>query len=107
ARDSIRPVAGGLAALFALFALAHPFTLRAGAGLRMSMLASATAAGLGSLWLVLGRRPLSPRRAHAAGAAIAFVVLANCLAHVYVTAELWQTTNLLLLLVGAGALFVS
>src|SRR5207253_255539 len=45
--------------------------------------------------------------AHPVGAGIVLLALANCLLHVYLTAELRHTTTLLLLLVGAGSLFVS
>src|SRR5881628_2538042 len=83
AQRSLEPATAGLAVLFALLAVAHPFVLPEGARSPMSLLAAATGAG------------------------IVLLVLANCLLHVYLTAELRHTTTLLLLLMGAGSLFVS
>jgi len=107
AQASLGPVTAGLAVLFAFLAVAHLFVLPAGAQWPMSLLAAATAAALGTLRYGLGRWPLPARHAHPVAAGIVLVVLANCLLHLYLTAELRQTTTLLLLLVGAGSLFVS
>src|SRR6184192_458244 len=107
AQASLGPVTAGLAVLFAFLAVAHLFVLPAGARWPMSLLAAATAAALGTLRYGLGRWPLPARHAHPVAAGIVLVVLANCLLHLYLTAELRHTTTLLLLLVGAGSLFVS
>ncbi len=107
ARSSLGPTAAGLAALFALFAVAHLFVLPEEARLRMTLLATATAAILGALGYSLRRGAFAGRRVHAIGAGVTLVALANCLAHLSLTAEIRQTTNLLLLLVGAASLFVS
>ncbi len=107
ARGAMRPVTGGLAGLFAVFAVAHLYTLSRATRLPMALLAAATAAVLGALRYRLWCRPLAPRRPHALSAAIALLVLANSLLHLDLTADLRQTTNLLLLLVGAGSLFVA
>ena len=107
AQRSLEPATAGLAVLFALLAVAHPFVLPEGARSPMSLLAAATAAALGTLCYGLRRWRLAPRHAHPVGAGIVLLVLANCLLHVYLTAELRHTTALLLLLVGAGSLFVS
>src|SRR5439155_14109318 len=105
ARSSLGPTAVGRASLFALFAVAHLFTLPEGVRLVMSLLAALTAALLGTLGYALRRGALAARHAHSVGAGVALVVLANCLVHLYLTADLAQTTNLLLLLVGGGSLF--
>ena len=107
ARSSLGPTAVGLAALFALFAVAHLLVLPEGARLPMSLLATATAAILGALGYSLRRGAFAGRRVHAIGAGVTLVALANCLAHLSLTAGIHQTTNLLLLLVGAASLFVS
>jgi len=107
AQRSLEPATAGLAVLFALLAVAHPFVLPEGARSPMSLLAAATAAALGTLCYGLRRWRLAARHAHPVGAGIVLLVLANCLLHVYLTAELRHTTALLLLLVGAGSLFVS
>src|SRR5437773_5291305 len=104
---SLKTATAGLAVLFALLAVAHPFVLPEGARSPMSLLAAATAAARGPLCYGLRRWRLAPRHAQPVGAGIVLLVLANCLLHVYLTAELRHTTALLLLLVGAGSLFVS
>src|SRR5712692_2181344 len=107
AQRNLEPATAGLAVLFALLAVAHPFVLPEGARWPMSLLAAATAAALGTLCYGLRRWRLALRHAHPVSAGIVLLVLANCLLHVYLTAELRHTTTLLLLLVGAGSLFVS
>jgi len=105
--DSLFPVAAGLAALYGIFAISHALVLPRSIAWPMSLLASATAIILFAIRLYLGRSPLPPRWAHPLGAIIALLVLVNSLAHLYLTSEPMQTTNLILLVIGVGFLFLS
>jgi PAS domain S-box-containing protein len=73
----------------------------------MSPVAAGTSLILFGLTVLLRRGSIAPRWAHAIGAGIAGLVLVNSLLHLILTADLEQTTNLLLLIVGAGSLFLS
>jgi PAS domain S-box-containing protein len=106
-RDSLLPVSAGLSALYAVFAVSHLVLLPAPIAMPMSLMATATAAGLFLLRLTIDRKPVPARWAHPLGAIIAGLVLANSLLHLYLTAEPQQTTNLLLLIAGVGFLFLS
>jgi signal transduction histidine kinase/DNA-binding response OmpR family regulator/HPt (histidine-containing phosphotransfer) domain-containing protein len=70
----------------------------------IAALTSGLLAGFSLAWH-LGWLPRVP--AHRWGVTIALLILANQTAHLVLAGDLRQTTNLLLLLVGAGALFVS
>jgi PAS domain S-box-containing protein len=108
-RDSLSPISAGLSALYAVFAVSHFIMLPANLAMPMSLMATASAAGLFCLRLTIGWKPrlIGESWAHALGALIAGLVLINSLLHIYLTAEPEQTTNLLLLIVGAGFLFLS
>lgn len=108
-RDSLLPISAGLSALYAIFAVSHFIILPANLAIPMSLMATATAVGLFFLRLAIGWKPglVSAQWAHPLGALIAGLVLVNSLLHIYLTAEPEQTTNLLLLIVGSGFLFLS
>lgn len=106
-RDSLLPLSAGLSALYAIFAVSHALLLPDAIALPMSLLAAGTSIMLFVLRLFLGRSPLPPQRAHPVGAIIAALALVNSLLHLYLTAEPMQTTNLVLLAIGAGFLFLS
>jgi len=103
----LRPVAFVLAALYGVYAVVHlallePPTsyLTAGSAL-LSLLA------LGALGVSLGRAPPPPALANPLAIGIGGVVLANSLLHLYLTGQVWGTTNVLLLLLGLGNLLLS
>ena len=101
------PATTGLAGLFALFAVADLFTVPA--GLREQMIAEALAASATfALFAVAWRgRWIGPSRSHLWALSVAVLVLASGLLRLELSGDLRQTTNLFLLAVGAGALFVS
>jgi signal transduction histidine kinase/DNA-binding response OmpR family regulator len=105
--DSLGPVAIGLSGMFVFFALAHLFTLPAGVREPMGALALATALALGAFGLAWLRGRIARGASRVWSVAIALVVLANGVAHLWVSQDLRQSTNLFLLIVGAGALMVS
>ncbi len=107
ARDSLRPVATGLAVLYLVFAVSHMRTLPPDAAIPMSLVAASTAMILFGLRVTFGRWQISPRWAHPALAMIAGLALLNSLLHLHFTLEPQQTTNLLLVVIGSGLLFLS
>ncbi len=97
----------GLGALYLAFAIAHLLMLPRTTATVMSPVAAATSLILFGLTALLRRRAIPSRWAHATGAGVAGLVLLNSLLHLVLTAEIKQTTNLLLLIVGAGSLLLS
>jgi PAS domain S-box-containing protein len=105
-RDSLRPLTAWLGVLYLLFAAGHQTQPRV-LGLPMTKLALGTSAVLFAFYFVLRRRPLPVRWAYPAGACIAALALLNSLAHLYLAADPIQTTNLMLLVIGAALLVLS
>lgn len=106
-RDSLAPVSAGLSALYAVFAISHALLLSDALALPMSLLAGTTALLLLMIRLFLRRSPLPEHWAHPLGAVIIGLILVNSLLHLYLTADPIQTTNLILLVIGAGFLYLS
>lgn len=106
-RDSLRPVSTGLAALFALLAVSYALALPEVVPPVIVSLAGGAAAAFLGLRVLLSRWTVPLRLANLLCAAIAGLALLNCLAHLYLSADPKQTTNLLLLIVGAGFVFLS
>ncbi len=106
-RDTLLPVSAGLAALYAVFTISHALVLSDQLALPMSLTAATTAFVLFGIRLFLSRSPLPEKWAHPLGAGIYGLVLVNSLLHLYLSAEPMQTTNLVLLVIGAGFLFLS
>lgn len=105
--DSLPPVAVGLSILYFIFAICHALLLPAPINFTMSLPASGTAISLWSLRLALRRWQVPASWAHPLGAGIAGLALLNCLLHLYYVPEPQQTTNILLLIVGVGFIFLS
>ena len=103
--EALRPVAAGFAALFLLFAGGHMAVLTGTARDVMVPLALASAIVLGAIACLA---PSLPRRlAQPTGLVVAAIVLTNSLVHMRVTGEDFQTTNVLLIVIGIGAFFLS
>lgn len=101
-RDSLPTLALIFGVLFAFFAVSHAFVLPRDIAPVMSTLAAVTALlNFGLLW-ALRRWELPFRWAHPVAAADTFLALLNILLHLYLTADPLQTTNVTLLLIGAG-----
>jgi PAS domain S-box-containing protein len=103
---TLRPIAMGLSLLYLLFAVAHRLVLPADVWQVMTPVAGLTALVYGSGYVILNRRELSPEMAHPVGGAMALLVLVNTLLQLHLTGENRQTTNLLLLILGVGILFL-
>jgi len=106
-RDALRPASAGLGALFAILAVSHALVLPRGIAPVMTSIATVTALALVGLSLALTKWLIPLRWAHPVGAAVAALALLNGLILLYLTAELQQTTYLLMLMIGAGFLFLS
>ncbi len=103
---SLSPVTTALALLFVAFTVAHARVLPPSIAPTMMIVSGSTAVLLVGLRILLARATLSSHLAHLIGAGIAILVLANSLTHLYLTLEPRQTTNLLLLILGVGILFL-
>ena len=106
AARNLAPLSCGLAAYFAVLTLNHTQYAPAQAAGPMTLLAGVTT------FLMLGvytatRTSLLTGHAHAATVFLAFVVLANFFAHLGLTREVKQSTNISLALLGGGLLFFS
>ena len=104
---SLPPVSLGLGVLYLVFTVSHLLLLPRAIAAVMSPMAAATSLLLFALAFLLRRGPVSSRWAHPLGAGIAGLVLVNSLLHLALTAQIEQTTNLLLLIIGAGSLLLS
>jgi signal transduction histidine kinase len=101
-RDSLPTLALIFGVLFAFFAVSHTFVLpRDIAPVMIALAALTSLLNFGLLW-ALRRWKLPFRWAHPVAAADAFLALLNILLHMVLTADPLQTTNVTLLLIGAG-----
>jgi len=106
-RDSLRPVTLGLSILYAILALGHLFVLPAPIKAIMFTVALTTALITAGLHGYLRRHPLPLHLANPLGLALVLLVLINSLLHLKLTADPLQTTNVILLIIAAGLLFLS
>jgi len=106
-RDSLPPISFSLGALYFIIAISHALLLPHPSVVPMSLLALFTGVTLLLLRFALSHWQLPERWAHPLGAGIATLVLLNCLLHFYYFPKPQQTTNILLLIVGVGFLFIS
>ncbi len=103
----LRTVALVLALLYLFYAPSHLFVLEGAAALIMAAVALVSSALFITLYRRWGARPVRAARAHPCAALLVGIVLGNCLTHLYLTAEIEQTTNVLLLIVALGSLLLS
>ncbi len=106
-RDSLSPVAIGLAVVYGVVAAIHAVNGSMHVAAPLCMLASATSATLLLIWYILRMRPISADSAHPLAALMAGMVLLNILLHLYVIREPRGTTLVSLLMVSVGCLFLS
>jgi signal transduction histidine kinase/ActR/RegA family two-component response regulator len=110
-RDTLPLVAGGLAGLYLALAATHAwFLTQEGAPGKMGLMvpvAGASAAGLAGLRLLLRRGVFGVAWAQPLAFAIMMVVLLNCAMHLRLTADAVQSTNFMLLLIGASCVLLS
>ena len=112
----LRPVLGELAAnglpglsfalalYYAILGFFHPSLVEGPARTPMTTLAFGGAAALTAICIWSRSRTLSGSDGHLGQAMISVVVLANCLAHLALTGDALQSTNLALAIIGGGLL---
>ena len=100
-------LAAGLALLFAVFAGLHLVMLAGTPRLVMATAAAVSAVVLGVFALVVRHHPLPQHVAQPATAGLVLVATANAVLHMVVTDEPRQTTNVMLIVVGTGAVLLS
>lgn len=104
---SLVPVLIALGGLYLVFSIAHAFVLprsQQRVMVPLALISTAIAWGLAA-WL--SNRPKDPRHSNAFAAIVAFIVFVNSVAHLYVSGEPRQTTNIMLLMTGMGFFFLS
>ena len=96
-------VAGLLAVFFVGLAVLDPIILSGDTAVVMTSAAATTALlfAVGFVWV--SRIGVPDGWGHALTAALSLIVAANVLLHLALTGELWQTSNLLLVVVGLGS----
>lgn len=104
---SLRPVALGLAPLYLLFAVGHFFLLEPSLKPVLGSVAGLSAVLFVAVYILLGRFVLPARYANAVAAAMVGVALFNSLLHLALTFQPEQSTNLALIIIGAGVLLMS
>ncbi len=100
--SAIRPVSLGLACLYALFTVSHLVLLPDDIRVTMAIVAAVTAVALVGIGVFAGRAEGLERLAFP----IAFVIVAlawfNSWMHLYLSDDILQTTNLILVMIGAS-----
>ena len=106
-QHSLKSILLGVGILYALLALGHYWVLPAAASSIMTPVAATTSAAFFVLRWVLRSWELPVRWAHPLGLVIVMVCLGNSLLHLYVLDDPGQTTNQMLIVIGASYLFLS
>lgn len=106
-RHSLKSVSLGVGILYALLGLGHYWVLPAAASAVMTPVAGVTSAAFFALRRLLRSWEPPVRWAHPLGLAIVMVCLGNSLLHLYVLDDPGQTTNQMLIVIGASYLFLS
>ena len=100
-------LAGGLAAICALVAVLHLVMLDGTPRAVMAPVAAGTALTYAALALVLRTKRLPDHLAQPVTAGLVLLAVGNAVLHLVVMAEPRQTTNVMLVVVGAGAVLLS
>lgn len=103
----LRTIVLVLALLYLFYAPSHLLVIGGAVGVIMAGVALASSGLFIALYWRWGVKPVRPAQAHPYLALLAGVMLVNCLSHLFFTAEIEQTTNVLLLIVALGSLMLS
>lgn len=106
-REMLRPISMGLGLLYAILAISYLLALPNTLAPVLAGAAEATAVSLFLFYLYLCRFKLSEKWVQPAAASLAGLVLINSLLHIYLAADLQPTGLIVLLMFGAGLLFLS
>ena len=105
--EAIYPVSVGLCLLYILFANAHSLVLPRPIATQMVIVASGSAIFFAGLALLAKRSLITVSHAQLVAGLIAQVVLWNSFLHLYLSGEIYQTTNILLVIVGIACFSLS
>lgn len=105
--STLEPVIGGLAVLFLAIAVVQRFAMEPPFPDVMAPYSVAVGLLLGALYAWVRARGIPPRWAHAAGTGLVLLVLTGSVVPFALVQDPLQTTDLVLLAMGAGAVFVS
>jgi PAS domain S-box-containing protein len=105
-RASLAPVAWGLSFLYLVFAVAHTRILTPALADVMVPVAMGTSLLLAATAMLLMRFPRAGRYSHAVGCGILLLVLLNSALHLDLSGDPAQSTNFLLLIIGASFLLL-
>ena len=105
--QGLRTIALVLALLYLFYTPSHLLVIGGTRGLVMAAIALFSSAFFITLYWRWGARPVEPAAAHPFLALLAAIMLVNCASHLYLTAQIEQTTNVLLLIVALGSLMLS
>jgi len=105
--ENLHLVSISLALLFLVFTIAHCVVLPRPIAVPMITVAFLSAVLFTGLAILMKRSVITVRYAHQTTAGMAQIVLANSLLHLYLTREIHQTTNILLLIVGVACFCLS
>ncbi|MGC9363324.1 MAG: PAS domain-containing protein [Fidelibacterota bacterium] len=103
----LKPVSLVLALLYLFFAISHYIFLRGQLQLILTLTAAVTVFLLLLINLALQKFDIPAGSAHPLGLLIALIVLLNGILHLYLADDPLHTTNLALILLGCGFLFLS
>ena len=106
AAGNLRPLAAGLAVYYAILAVAHSQVLQGRAAVLMTALAAGTVVLLAAVFL-MSRSKAVVDRAHLTTVFMGALAMANSLAHLAVTAEPKQTTNVAIVMIAGGLILYS
>ena len=104
---AVPTLAAGLGGIFALFSVLHVFMLDGTPRLVMVPMAAASALVYVGLALVLRKRRVPDHLAQPLTAGMVLLVVANAVVHLVIVAQPRQSTNVMLVVVGAGAVLLS
>lgn len=106
--ENARSFSGFCVFLYLVFAAGHFLSLPDPRAAKwMTILAVGSAGYFLGLWAVLRRVSVAAFWAHPLSLAVGSVVLSNCLAHLYLTAQPEQTVNIALVVIGYGCFVLS
>ena len=104
---AVPTLAAGLGGIFALFSVLHVVMLDGTPRLVMVPMAAASALVYAGLALVLRKRRVPDHLAQPLTAGMVLLVVANAVVHLVLVAQPRQSTNVMLVVVGAGAVLLS
>ncbi len=105
--NSLRPVSLALTILYALFAIGHLLLLPNEVKIIMTSFAGGTAFLLFALAQIVRKIKFSERLTYPVAFVILLIAIINSLLHLFLTDDVLQTTNLILVVFGAGYFILS